>query len=318
MSSTHTGQEHEVCGVPGKLFRDDEPQEVRKRLVLRNQNWVSKPRPLSGYGKAAQIYVKLRFDDAMGNGHQTFSITAAVTTPASLRRGDIEAGGIMEDEIRESFPELEPLLKWHLFSTDGPLHYIANTLYHAGDRDHTGLRAGEPSSFADVVYFGDSKVSHKLDKKFAEFIKSRMREGEDGRYTVDEAMGEFRVVALAYEEKDYLFDDKYTFVGFGEKWYECPFDDEATAQEWAKALNTGSCVFKQIPVSYSKGKERDLDAARRSACWPEATDEQLMAEPEELRKALEARLPGLVEEFRADMERIGFKWEPEPVPGPKM
>ncbi len=42
-----------------------------------------------------------------------------------------------------SLPELAPFIKWHLCSTDQPLHYIANTLFHAGDKDCWGLRKGE-------------------------------------------------------------------------------------------------------------------------------------------------------------------------------
>lgn len=44
-----------------------------------------------------------------------------------------------------------------------------------------------------------------------------------------------------------------------------------------------------------------------------------MVEPEELREALEKRLPALLEEFRSDMEGIGMGWEVpvERRPGPK-
>jgi len=45
-------------------------------------------------------------------------------------KGRLEACGCLHDEIRQHFPELAHLIKWHLVSTDGPLHYIANTLYH--------------------------------------------------------------------------------------------------------------------------------------------------------------------------------------------
>lgn len=55
-----------------------------------------------------------------------------------------------------------------------------------------------------------------------------------------------------------------------------------------------------------EGKERDLAAARNSAIWPEATDEQLCLEPEELKKLLEARLPKLMEDFQAAVESLGL------------
>jgi hypothetical protein len=40
--------------------------------------------------------------------------------------------------------------------------------------------------------------------------------------------------------------------------------------------------------------------------WPDATDEELSVPPEELKAKLEARLPGLLAEFRAAVESLGF------------
>jgi len=53
-----------------------------------------------------------------------------------------------------------------------------------------------------------------------------------------------------------------------------------------------------------EGKERELDHARKSACWPEATDEELMAD--DLRGRLEDRLPAMLAEFQRDVEAFGF------------
>jgi hypothetical protein len=95
-----------------------------------------------------KITVKLRFDDQCKNGHETFAITA------DIRREERgywreDSGGCCHDEIAKRFPELAHLIKWHLVSTDGPLHYVGNTLYHAGDRDHNGLRKGEFRQLTD-------------------------------------------------------------------------------------------------------------------------------------------------------------------------
>ncbi len=62
--------------------------------------------------------------------------------------------GHMPLEIERYFPELAPLIKWHL--TDpltGPMHYIANTLFLAGNRDHNGLVEGEQQ-----VILGPNKI----------------------------------------------------------------------------------------------------------------------------------------------------------------
>lgn len=70
----------------------------------------------SGWGKPT-----LSFGDECGNGHNTFSITASGRW----------FSGCCHDLIRETWPEYSNIIKWHLTSIDGPLHYIANTLYHA-------------------------------------------------------------------------------------------------------------------------------------------------------------------------------------------
>ena len=68
-------------------------------------------------------------------------------------------------------------------------------------------------------------------------------------------------------------------------------------------------VLKWEPVNVGgkdvgEGKERELDAARRCAVWPEATDEELTAPG--LEKRLADRLPALMAAFKADIEKLGF------------
>ena len=82
------------------------------------------------YGEPARMTVTTRYDDQCGNGHNTFAITANIFV-----EGRWSTGGCLHDEIAREFPELEPLIKWHLCSTDGPIHYIANTVYHVRNRD---------------------------------------------------------------------------------------------------------------------------------------------------------------------------------------
>jgi hypothetical protein len=33
--------------------------------------------------------------------------------------------------VVEYFPELKDFIKWHLVGSDSPMHYVANTIYHA-------------------------------------------------------------------------------------------------------------------------------------------------------------------------------------------
>lgn len=85
----------------------------------------------NGYNK---IRVDIRYDDRCGNGHNTFSITGE-----TWRKGREDMGGCIHEEIAKHFPELKHLIKWHSVSSDGPLHYIDNTMYCA--REHGPQKA---------------------------------------------------------------------------------------------------------------------------------------------------------------------------------
>lgn len=91
------------------------------------------------------IFVKVRYDDQCGNGHNTFAITGEIWRAYHGEKvgRDCLTSGCIHEEIAKHFPSLAPLFKWHLCSSDGPMHYIANTVYHASERDHWGLRKGE-------------------------------------------------------------------------------------------------------------------------------------------------------------------------------
>ena len=59
-------------------------------------------------------------------------------------------------------------------------------------------------------------------------------------------------------------------------------------------------------TGYQEGKPRDFAAARHSAIWEDATEEQLSLPSEELKKLLIARLPKLMANFKKDIEALGF------------
>lgn len=210
------------------------------------QRWRA-TREFTRNGKMHRIRVNVRFDDDPRNGHNTLSITGEIDVRRGTRWVEI-CGGCIHDEIKRKFPELAHLIKWHLCSTDGPMHYVANTVYHAGDRDCWGLRAGEVR---------------------------QIRRG-----------------------------------GTGELCWRLEAD--ATLPEYVDAPTCPSetATLRYVPrVHVGEGKARELDAARSTAVWPDATDAELMVEPAELTAALEARLPRLMAEFRADVECAGFLWE---------
>lgn len=199
-----------------------------------------------------RVLVKIRFDDNPVNHHETFTITGNYWTAEDHKRRMKEPSrcGCIHGEIARTFPELAHLIKWHLTSTDGPMHYIANTVYHAGDRDHWGLRKGEQ--------------------------RPLLRGGKPG--------------AFCYEWRT---DDVRKPYEIGNN----PAADDAPV------------TFRPcLQMITGEGKERELDYARSSAVWPEATDADLCQEPEALKAVLAARLPALLSDFFRDMTAAGFLW----------
>lgn len=115
------------------------------------------------------LVVNLRFDDRCGNGHDTFSITADLYDRDRNNRDDwvlnangkrrwLGACGCLHDEIREHAPELAHLIDWHLVSSDGPMHYVANTIYWAeqGNLEYARQTACWPD--ATLAQLGDKQA----------------------------------------------------------------------------------------------------------------------------------------------------------------
>ena len=78
-----------------------------------------------------EVVLKLRYDDQCSNGHNTFSMTYDKYRVTTQGRKIWESGGASDKTIAKYFPAYAQYLKWHLTSSDGPLHYIANSVYHA-------------------------------------------------------------------------------------------------------------------------------------------------------------------------------------------
>lgn len=201
----------------------------------------------AGTNKCEKMIVTIRHDDQCGNGHNTFAITAevyrAIGQDGTMFYREPTSCGCMHGEIEERFPELAHLIKWHGCSTDGPMHYVANTRYHASERDHWGLLKGE--------------------------FRQSVNQAGVPLWEMDRPTTVCEIVAG-----------------------NAP--PEPVTYGWKPCGKTG------------KGKERDLDAARRTAVWPDATDEELTEPGLEARLAV--RLPKLLEDFKAAIESIGFTY----------
>jgi hypothetical protein len=292
------GRFHNV--ISGKLSNNG-----WKEGTFANQKWVSERRAVAGYRQGAMLQVELSFDDNCKNGANTFYITGEVFEP--LRR-DCVACGTLHEDIAQVFPELAHLIKWHGCSTDGPTHYIANTLYMAGDADCSGKRKGEPTSFDSGMTFGNSPITVKVKRKFLEWLKAAEDFNSKALKTNPDYV-HFEPVAVEHvvDSTGYKYADKYTFKGFECKWYECPFDNYTESAEFSLAMKLPHFYVK-VPTAWSEGKEREFDKARDAAIWPDATDEQLSLPKAELKALLEARLPALLADFESDIKAIGFLW----------
>lgn len=125
------------------------------------------------------------------------------------------------------------------------MHYFANVIYLAGDKDYNGLRKGE---------------------------SRQIRNGRTG-------LPCWKLEQLGPELPEYVDSE------------ERP---DAPTVWYAPLCHVG------------EGKARAFDAARDAAVWPDATDEELSVEPEELKRKLAARIPKLMQEFKHDIEELGF------------
>lgn len=247
-------------------------------------------------GERFKIVLTIRYDDECGNGHNTFAMTGDIY---ENRRGAWKwyAGGCCHEEIAAVFPEYARYLKWHLCASDGPLHYLSNTLFLAGNRDCWGKLKGEPYHYENKIKFSSFPVVFKFNKKFVRDVIRARKENSGCK---------FNILAVEHEKRpgeNYNFEPKYTF-DFKDAtyaWHECPFDELLEAKQFCEAFNTLNMDITSEPTSWGEGKEPELEAARHAAIWPEATIEQLND-----KAALEARLPELLAEFKKDVESLGF------------
>lgn len=297
----------EILGVPGRMMRNAN-NERRAKGLFDQQKWVSNWKEYTVRGSSYRIKAIVQLQDDCRNGHNTFHLMCDIQEVERGRWVDC-GGGSDHESVAKHFPALSPLAKWHGTSTDGPLHYIANTVYHAGDRDSNRKRKGEPWAWDIRVRFGNFPISLAIKREFLKWLLAVSEHNDTTLKTNPHRVGDLEPVPVAYvatADRDYKFGPKYTVRGYDVKWHECPFDSETEAREFCQAFNTMSMEVVRTPTLFSDGKERNLDAARSCAVWLDATDEELMVEPEELKAKLEARHPALMEAFRTDMTAAGL------------
>lgn len=301
-----------LCGVPGTLTVIPWGKDSRdgKPGLFMHQKWVSERRTKTIKGEKILMHAEVRFDDNCKNGHNSFSITGHGWYDHFKSR-DWDFGGCCHDTIEKVFPELKPLIKWHLMDTDSPMHYVANAIYHASNLEN-GKAAGEPNRWETRLKF---LALPTMTFEVKPSLALALQEAKSTKHVP----GVLDIVEVPYVKRDgtdYAFDPHYTLGCYPVKaWHEAPYKSKAEALEWQTTLLTSDWELVRIVTGYAKGKERNLEFARSSAKWPEATDEQLTLPADELKALLEARLPQLVADFKAAIESTGcFVWEAPHVP----
>ncbi|QYW06435.1 hypothetical protein uan_023 [Pseudomonas phage UAntarctica] len=260
-----------LCGIPGTLTVVPWGKGGRegKQGLFMHQKWVSERRTKTVDGEKVLMHAEVCFDDNCKNNHNSFAVTGHGWYDNWNSR-DWDFGRSCHDMIEKVFPELKHLIKWHFMSSDSPMHYVANTVYHASDKDCWGLGKGEKRQIIN----GRSKEpvwSLRADATGCA-LKTALDEDED-------------VANLPLYRLQDMFDSA-----------EKP--DVIPKLFWEPCWRIG------------KGKERDFNAARNTGVWPDATDEQLSLPKEDLTKLLEARLPQMVADFKEAVASTGcFEWE---------
>ena len=280
--------------LPSSILTKNQKKHIIKHFKENDKNYT--------------LFINLRFDDECNNGHNSFAVTG------SLYRGSYEVApknekyllscGSIHDDITKYAPELAYLIKWHLTSTDGPMHYLANTLYNASDLDCWGRKKGEPYNFTRKLKFDNSPFLYKPSKELLSFIDL---------VGISANWKDFKIVEIHHKnsknKNEYQFSPKYSFNGMNtEEWYNAPFNNLQEANNFVAAMTTCKVEIVEEATAFGEGKDRDFKAARNSAVWSEATDEQLSLPKEDLKKLLLERLPALMQNFKSDMEKLGFTY----------
>lgn len=289
----------ELDAVRLEVLQDSTTGIIKQQVIRLKKGYVRG-------GKKFDLTVNLRFDDHCGNGKEDFAATVEQYWIEGSQKHE-DCFGCCHDLIAEKFPALARFMKWHLCSVEEPMHYVNNTVYLAGDREYDG-RAGEPNSWEEYIYLGNSPVNARLRyKPDIKLIKEWKKAciGAISGLAIVEVQGET-------SPRGFKYGPHYTFnVHQNPTWTDCPFENRAEAEGWLAAFKEDAATpgfirFETVVTGYANGKPRQLDLARKAAVWPEATNEELCAPEEILTSKLVERLPALMTQFKEDMLALGF------------
>jgi hypothetical protein len=318
------------------------PDSVR---TLSNKKTVIKTF-VAANGENSRLDITLRWDDDCKNGQNTFYCTGTLSVQSPLSQGfKAVASGCIHDEIAQYAPELAHVLPYHLVDANGPMHYLVNSLFLAGDRDCWGnnkdvqvrhktentLKWRLPVSPFTSVY-----AAAKPEPRIRHFVpvlgRGKERELDTIRHVLvwpdatDEQLSQpepelRKLLAKTFPGLDQTtLTDVLYWAGVRDCFGDLPavqVVSKAGLPRWKADCGPSLIVDAERPPEnivdeyepvLGGGKERELALARKSACWPDATDEELCLPEPELTKLLVARLPKLMAEFKLVIENLGFTY----------
>jgi len=149
---------------------------ARKLKVLLPESKLTKSqkiRKIRSLSDGSRFVLTIRYDDECGNGKNSFSMITSRERQKRDGEWVMTSGGCADhSEIEKYFPNLKHLVKWHLFDTSGPMHYLANTLYHAEE-----VEGGQVIGYEERLKFRGFPMTFKINKAFFQFLKERQEHG---------------------------------------------------------------------------------------------------------------------------------------------
>ena len=266
------------------------------KLVKKQEKTVVAPYE-SGVFPRVIHKLRLSYDDSCGNLHNTFAITIDTTTRRTISSKLEYSGGSDWEAIKEHFPDYAHLTPFHGCSSHGPMHYLGNSIYLAGIKDHNGLLKGEVRFWDAEIQFIGFPIRQPTNTHLLKFLEDHTTMDDFKYVDVVEVQRKVR-----QEDEGYVYSNNFVFSGMEEDWYKSVASNKMTADRLLQAFKETPYVIINTPTTFSEGKDPDLEGARGCAIWVEAELEDFTEEK------LMARLPGLMTEFKGRMEDIGFEY----------
>ncbi len=240
-------------------------------VLVKHQKKVTDWKEYEEHGQTYRIRSTVRYDDECGNGHNSFAVTGEIEHKRGNHRFYEHSGGCIHDKVGKWFPEIKPLIKWHLTSSDGPMHYTANTLHYY--KKHLFL-LNKPTIMAEL-------------QKRRDTLKSA------GALTLHR-FESIWVLEGVYQGKKYSVDRSMT--------WEKPSVKEMYEEIYTDILGDPA---KDLYLNKGDTIESTLASARHCAIWDDMPGGVDVADME---KQVEARLPQLLKDFRKAVEGYGFTY----------